>query len=102
MKEVWDVVKPTNNEISVANNTIVIEVVNEDEKGLVGDVDWATEIVVAIIVLHKHKNKVKIILLIQLKMKLSFILLTLNIHKCLEQHYKVWQNKQWNMNNVSL
>jgi hypothetical protein len=39
VKEVWDVVKPTNNEISVANNTIVIEVVNEDEKGLVGDVD---------------------------------------------------------------
>ncbi len=39
MKEVWDVVKVTNNEIVVANNTIAIEVVYEDEKGLVGDVD---------------------------------------------------------------
>jgi hypothetical protein len=39
VKEVWDVVKATNNEIAIANNTIAIEVVDEDEKGLVGDVD---------------------------------------------------------------
>jgi hypothetical protein len=39
VKEVWDVVKVPNNEIAVANNTITIEVVDEDEKGLVGDVD---------------------------------------------------------------
>jgi hypothetical protein len=39
VKEVWDVVKATNNGIAVANNTIAIEVVNENEKGLVGDVD---------------------------------------------------------------
>ncbi len=39
MKEVWDVVKPTNNEIAVVNNTMAIEVVDENEKGSVGDVD---------------------------------------------------------------
>ncbi len=37
-------VKPTNNEVAVLNNTIAIEVVDENEKGSIRDVNSTTEI----------------------------------------------------------
>jgi hypothetical protein len=56
-EEVWDVVKTTNNEINVASNTIIVEVVDEDEEYAIGDNDQATK-VVATKTLNKHNNRV--------------------------------------------
>ncbi len=56
-EEVWDVVKTTNNEINVASNTIIVEVVDEDEEYAIGDNDQTTK-VVATKTLNKHNNRV--------------------------------------------
>lgn len=57
-EEVWDVVKAINNEINVASNTIIVEVVDEDEEYAIGDNDQVVKVVVATKALNKHKNKV--------------------------------------------
>jgi predicted DNA-binding ribbon-helix-helix protein len=45
-EEVWDVVKAIDNEINVASNTIIVEVVDADEEYAIGDNDQATKVVV--------------------------------------------------------
>lgn len=53
-EEVWAVVKATNNEINVASNKIIVEVVDEDEEYAISDNDQATKVVVRK-ALNKHK-----------------------------------------------
>jgi hypothetical protein len=60
------VVKTTNNEINVASNTIIVDVVDEDEEYVIGDNDQAAKVVVTK-ALNKHKNKVMEILAMLVK-----------------------------------
>jgi len=46
----------TNNEINVASNKIIVEVVDGNEEYAIGDNDQATKVVTK--ALNKHKNKV--------------------------------------------
>jgi len=56
----------TNNEINVASNKIIVEVVDGDEEYAIGDNDQATKVVVTK-ALNKHKNKVMEILAMLVK-----------------------------------
>ncbi len=66
-EEIWDVVKAINNEINVASNTIIVEVVDEDEEHAIGDNDQVVKVVVATKALNKHKNKMMEILAMLIK-----------------------------------
>jgi hypothetical protein len=65
-EKVWDVLKATKNEINVASNKIIVEVVDEDEEYAIGDNDQVTKVVVTK-ALNKHKNKVMEILVMLVK-----------------------------------
>jgi len=56
----------TNNEINVASNQIIVEVVDGDEEYAIGDNDQVTKVVVTK-ALNKHKNKVMEILVMLVK-----------------------------------
>jgi len=76
------VVKAINNEINVASNTIIVEVVDEDEEHAIGDNDQVVKVVVATKALNKHKNKMMEILAMLIKDDIILHIVDIEIHEC--------------------